>query len=145
MISCDTNILFAVSNPNDVNHDKAVDFISQNADNDKFVIAEQVLVELYGLLRNPTLNTTPLSPSEAVAVVSAYRQNPSWALIDVPQDRKVMQKVWQKAGGHNFARRRIHDMRLAETLKYWGVTEFYTRNTKDFLDAGFENVINPFE
>ena len=91
------------------------------------------------------LNTTPLSPSEAVEVVSAYRQNPSWALIDVPQDRKVMQKVWQKAGGHNFARRRIHDMRLAETLKYWGVTEFYTRNTKDFLDAGFENVINPFE
>ena len=78
-------------------------------------------------------------------MVSAYRQNPSWALIDVPQDRKVMQKVWQKAGGHDFARHRIQGMRLAETLKYWGVTEFYTRNTKDFLDAGFENVINPFE
>ena len=86
MISCDTNILFAVSNPNDANHDKAVDFISQNAGNDKFVIAGQVLVELHGLLRNPTLNTTPLSPSEAVAVVSSYLQNPSWALIDVPQD-----------------------------------------------------------
>ena len=71
MISCDTNILFAVSNPNDVNHDKAVDFIAQNADNDKFVIAEQVLVELYGLLRNPTLNSrsckTPIHDFAGVA------------------------------------------------------------------------------
>lgn len=145
MISCDTNILFAASNPNDANHAKAVEFISENACNDKFLIAEQVLVELYGLLRNPTLNTTPLSSSEAVAVVSSYRQNPIWSLIDVPQDRKVMQKVWQKAGEHNFARRRIHDVRLAEILKYWGVTDFYTRNRKDFLDVGFEHVINPFD
>ena len=41
------------------------------------------------------------------------------------------------AASKAFARRRIHDVRLAETLKYWGVDEFYTRNVRDFEDLGF--------
>ena len=145
MVSCDTNVLFAATNPDDCNHDKAVAFIMRNACNEEFMIAEQVFVELYCLLRNPTIQNSPLSSSEAVAVIESYRKNPSWAVVDVPQDSKVMRSVWSKAAEPNFARRRIHDVRLAETLKYWGVKEFYTRNAKDFLDLGFEKVINPFE
>ena len=56
-----------------------------------------------------------------------------------------MNAVWRKASERNFARRRIHDVRLFETLKYWGVDEFYTRNTHDFEDAGFRILSNPFE
>ena len=56
-----------------------------------------------------------------------------------------MNAVWRKASERNFARRRIHDVRLSETLKYWGVDEFYTRNTRDFEDAGFRILSNPFD
>ena len=108
-------------------------------------IAEQTLVELYCLLRNPIVQKHPLSASEAVAVISAYRRNPAWTIIDIPAAPDVMNAVWRRAASKNFARRRIHDVRLAETLKYWGVDEFHTRNTRDFADLGFRILNNPFD
>ena len=117
MISCDTNVLFAASNPDDVNHEKAAAFIMRNAGNGEFMIAEQVFAELYYLLRNPTIQKEPLSAKEAVAIIDSYRKNPCWAVIDVPQDPKVMRSVWRKAAESKFARRRKHDMRLAEIVK----------------------------
>ena len=48
-----------------------------------------------------------------------------------------------KAGGRNFARRRIFDARLALTLRQGGVTHFATANVKDFEGWGFEKVWNP--
>lgn len=145
MISCDTNILFASTNPNDANHEAAYDFVLANAENSDFVIAEQTLVELYGLLRNPVILKRPLSSAEAVAVVRTYRGNPYWSVVDVPQDGRAMRAVWRCAAVPGFARRRIHDLRLAYTLKYNGVTAFYTRNVKDFADVGFSLLENPLE
>lgn len=65
--------------------------------------------------------------------------------VDVPTAPDVMNAVWRRAASKNFARRRIHDVRLAETLKYWGVDEFHTRNTKDFADLGFRVLSNPLD
>lgn len=144
MVSCDTNVLFAAVNPEDANHAAALDFMTRHADDPDFVLAEQVLVELYGLLRNPVVNKHPLGAAEAVEVISAFRRNPAWAIVDVPSGPAAMNAVWRRAAERDFARRRIHDMRLAETLKHWGVVEFHTRNTKDFEDAGFEILENPF-
>ncbi len=144
MVSCDTNVLFAAVNPDDANHAAARSFISRHADNPDFALAEQVLVELYGLLRNPALHQRPLGAAEAVAVISSFRRNPAWAIVDIPSGSAVMSTVWRRAAERGFARRRIHDLRLAETLKHWGVTEFHTRNTKDFEDAGFKILENPF-
>ena len=145
MISCDTNVLFAATNPDDACHEAAYDFVAHHAENPDFVLAEQVLVELYGLLRNPVVLKRPLSAAEAVSVVRAYRGNPVWSVVDVPQDRRAMREVWQRAARPGFARRRIHDLRLAFTLKYSGVTDFYTRNTRDFADVGFAKLKNPFD
>ena len=145
MRSCDTNVLFAASNPDNELHEAAVAFVSSHVHDTGFVLAEQTLVELYGLLRNPTLNENPLSGAEAVYVISAYRSNPAWAVVDIPQSPSVMRAVWGKASEKGFARRRIHDVRLAETLKYWGVDEFFTRNVRDFSDLGFRLVANPFD
>lgn len=64
--------------------------------------------------------------------------------MDVPQNGWAMRAVWQRVARPGFARRRIHDLRLAFTLKYSGVTEFYTRNVKDFADVGFAKLENPF-
>ena len=145
MVSCDTNVLFAASNPGDAKHAEACAFVESHVDDPHFVIAEQTLVELYCLLRNPTVQTRPLSTSEAVSVISAYRSNPVWTVIDTPAEPDVMNAVWRRAASKNFARRRIHDVRLAETLKYWGVDEFHTRNTRDFADLGFRVLDNPLD
>ena len=145
MVSCDTNVLFAASNPGDPKHAEACAFVESHIDDPRFVIAEQTLVELYCLLRNPIVQKRPLSASEAVSVISAYRSNPVWTVIDIPAAPDVMNAVWRRAASKNFARRRIHDVRLAETLKYWGVDEFHTRNTRDFADLGFRILSNPLD
>ena len=145
MVSCDTNILFAASNPDDAKHAEACAFVESHVDDPHFVIAEQTLVELYCLLRNPVIQNRPLSASEAVSVISAYRSNPAWTVIDIPAAPDVMNAVWRRAASKNFARRRIHDVRLAETLRYWGVDEFHTRNTRDFADLGFRVLNNPLD
>jgi hypothetical protein len=56
-----------------------------------------------------------------------------------------MREVWHRAAVPGFARRRIHDLRLAFTLIYNGVTDFYTRNVKDFTDVGFSRLENPLD
>lgn len=145
MVSCDTNILFAASCPDDSKHAAAYDFLESHADDERFAIAEQTLVELYCLLRNPVLLENPLSANDAVSIISSYRNNPAWAVVDIPATPDVMNAVWRRAASRNFARRRIHDVRLAETLKYWGVDEFHTRNTRDFADAGFRILSNPLD
>ena len=145
MVSCDTNILFAASCPDDPKHAAARAFLEAHADDENFVVAEQTLVELYCLLRNPVLQKNPLSAGDAAAVISSYRSNPAWAVVDVPSSPDVMNAVWRRASSRNFARRRIHDVRLAETLKYWKVDEFHTRNTRDFADAGFRVLSNPLD
>jgi len=145
MISCDTNVLFAATNPDDTTHDAAFEFVASHAEDSEFMIAEQVLVELYGLLRNPVILKRPLSAAEAISAIQAYRSNPVWSVVDVPPDARVMREVWRRAGEPGFPRRRIHDLRLAFTLRYNGVTEFYTRNVKDFMDVGFERIENPLK
>ena len=50
MVSCDTNILFAASCPDDPKHAAACAFLEAHADDGNFVVAEQTLVELYCLL-----------------------------------------------------------------------------------------------
>ena len=145
MISCDTNVLFAAINPDDSNHAIARRFIEGYANNMQFVLAEQVLVELYCLLRNPTIQKRPLSAAEAAKVIMVIKQNRFWAIVDVPSTPSVMNELWRRVAKPNFARRRIHDLRLALTLRHWGVDEFYTRNTKDFRDIDFVRLINPFD
>ena len=145
MVSCDTNILFEASNPDADRHAAALAFVNAHSDDTKFAIAEQVLVELYCLLRNPTLQKRPLSAAEAVAVISAYRRNPAWTVVDIPPTPLAMNAVWRRSSAKDFARRRIHDVRLAETLKYWGVDEFHTRNVRDFEDLGFRVISNPLD
>jgi hypothetical protein len=56
-----------------------------------------------------------------------------------------MDRVWQAAGQPGFARRRVFDARLGQTLLHHGVTELATANAKDFAGLGFERVFSPFE
>ena len=103
-------------------------------------IADYELVELYVLLRNPTVMARPLSAPEAVRLVTSYWKIPTVSRIE---HANVMDRVWQAAAKKGFARRRIFDVRLGETLRHHGVTRFATTNVKDFIGLGFEQVWNP--
>ena len=140
MLSIDTNLLVYAQNADCPEHNAAFDYVVECADRDDVVICELVLVELYILLRNPVVVSSPLSPGDAVSVCRSYRQNPRWRLIE---NAPVMDEVWMHAGEASFARRRIVDARLALTQRHHGVNELATANVKDFNGFGFERVWNP--
>ncbi len=140
MLGIDTNILAYARLAQSVWHAKAKSFLDSLADDPQVVISEQVLVELYVLLRNDKILSPPLSAEAAVHECSLFRSHPRWQLVD---SANVMDQVWPLVAGHNFPRRRIFDVRLAKTLQAHGVIRFATANVKDFENLGFKQVWNP--
>jgi hypothetical protein len=51
--------------------------------------------------------------------------------------------LWVQACETGLAFRRIINLRLAQTLRHHGVTDFVNSNEKDFADQGFARVWNP--
>jgi uncharacterized protein len=144
VISCDTNLLFYALNARAPEQPGARAFFDAHADSAAFVICELVLIELYGLLRNPVTRRPPLAAAEAVRIIDRFRHHPTWRLVDYPgPPARVMDEVWRRAGAADFPRRAIFDARLAVTLRHHGVTEFATRNTSDFGGFGFQRVWYP--
>jgi predicted nucleic acid-binding protein len=111
--------------------------------NEDVVLCELVLLEVYALLRNPTVCTHPLSARAAADAVQALRHHPNWRIVDY--DAQVADELWEVAGSKGFPYRRLFDARLALTLRHHGVTELASRNVKDFRRFGFERVWDPFE
>lgn len=144
MLSFDTNILFHSLHAESPRHQAAREFFDSIQDDDRVALSELVLVELYGLLRNPTVSLRPLDPGSAVEVVSVLRRHPHWRLLSFPQAaRDLHDRLWQLAAQPGFAFRRIYDARLALSLLDQGITEFATANVKDFKAMGFERVWDP--
>jgi len=140
VISVDTNILLYAYNQDCQEHRPAFDFLTACSKRDDVALCELVLVELYILLRNPTVIAEPLSAEQAADACGTYRRHPRWRLLE---NAPVMDRVWTMAGQPGFARRRIFDARIALTLIHHGVTEFATANIKHFADLGFSRVWNP--
>jgi len=143
MISCDTNILFAACDADNRHNANARAFLDEHGRDPSFVLAEQVLMELYVLLRNPTISRPPLNAAEAALLILRFRANPHWRVVDVPGEGGIMQALWRLAARTDFAHRRIFDARLALTLRHHGVTDLATSNMRDFADLGFSRVWNP--
>ena len=143
MTSCDTNVLFQALNADATGHEAALSFLTNHRSNQRFVLCEQVLAELYCLLRNPAASRRALDATMATGVIQQLRSNPAWRLVDVPGDARIMDAVWAAAAQPGMAFRRIFDLRLAATLRHHGVKEFATRNLRDFTVAGFTRVWDP--
>lgn len=141
MISFDTNIVFAALESTAPGHRAARDFLSQHSNNQMVALSELVLTEVYCLLRNPAVSRKPLTAEVAVAAINQLRCHKMWRIIDYVPD--VAQTVWNAAAQPGFAFRKIYDARIALTLRHHGVTEFATRNIKDFRDFGFKRVWDP--
>jgi len=142
--SCDTNILYAALDNRSAVHGRARAFLQSMRNASDFAICELVLIELYGLLRNPVVTRKPCSAAEAAGLVARFRAHPHWQVLDYPGPQAgLMQELWKWAADSAFPYRRIYDLRLALTLRHSGVRAFATRNVKDFQGAGFETVWDP--
>jgi len=144
MIAPDTGLLFFGVAEDRPEHRGTKAWLDGLAGSSDVLICELVLAGLYRLLRNPVVLASPLSPSEAVAVVQAWRQHPRWRIAGFPPDsQRLHDQLWQIAARPGFAYRRLFDARLALTLLQHGVTEFATANVRDFEGFGFARVWNP--
>jgi toxin-antitoxin system PIN domain toxin len=144
VISFDTNILLPAVESANPSHEMAVAFLESLQDRDDVAVSEFVLLELYGLLRNPAVLGKPLSAAKAATVCEAFRNHPRWQLIGFPADSRAFHDAfWPRLREPAFARRRAYDWRLALALLRQGVTEFATVNVKDFEGLGFARVWNP--
>lgn len=144
MISIDTNILLPAVETGNAAHAAASAFLGSLQDREDVAICEFILLELYVLLRNPSVLITPLSPPAALDICQAFRRHPRWQVIGFPtESRDFHDRFWQRLGENDFARRRAYDWRAALILLKSGVTEFATVNEKDFRDFGFKRVWNP--
>ncbi len=144
MISCDTNILLFALDSQSRHHSATRSFLESFKDSDQFSLCELVLLELYVLLRNPAVCRKPLAPAPAVEVIRRFRSHPRWPILDYPGPfAGITSALWNRASDAAFPYRRVFDARLALTLLYHGVTDFATRNVKDFQNFGFGNVWDP--
>ena len=145
MLSIDTNILLPAVETGDKAHGAAASFLQSLQDREDVAVSEFILLELYGLLRNPAVLTRPHSAVTAAQVCEAFRAHPRWQLVGFPPDsRRFHDQLWPHLREKGFARRRAYDLRTALSLLRNGVTEFATVNVKDFQGIGFARVWNPF-
>jgi toxin-antitoxin system PIN domain toxin len=142
--SLDTNILLYAANEDAPEHGVCKAFL-QNVVTDPgdWIIADQVFVELYRALRNPKVMTHPLSAKETVHYLSILRNE--MGIMHCGYSTECWNDVMRQLERDDFPSRRTHDAVLAATLRSHGVKTFYTRNAKDFVDAGFQQLINPVD
>ncbi len=144
MLSVDTNILLPAVEVENADHETAAAFLGSLQSRGDVAISEFILLELYGLLRNPAVLAKPLSAPKAAEVCEAFRAHPHWQVIGFPPDSRAFHnQLWPSLRHKGFARRRAYDLRIALSLLRNGVTEFATVNLKDFEGVGFRRVWNP--
>jgi len=142
--SIDTNLLLYAANEDAAEHVVCKAFLQKVIDEPAgWVIADQVYLELYRAIRSPKVMSHPLSAKEAADHVSILRDQ--LGIMHCCYNSECWNVVIQNLGNADFPYRRTHDAILAATLVSNGVNTFYTRNTKDFADSGFQSVINPVD
>ena len=142
--SLDTNILLYAANEDASEHFVCNAFLQKVINEPSgWVIADQVYLELYRAIRNPKVMSYPLSAKQAADHVSILRDQ--LGIMHCCYNSECWNVVIQNLGSAHFPYRRTHDAILAATLVSYGVKTFYTRNTKDFADSGFQAVINPVD
>jgi predicted nucleic acid-binding protein len=144
LCSLDTNVLLYAANEDAAEHAVCQELIrSVVSAPEDWVIADQVYFELYVALRNPKVMERPMSAAEASNHVSTVRNE--LGIMHCGYLPVCWNQAIRAMKADDFPFRRTHDTVLAATLVAHGVKVFYTRNTKDFLAAGFDQVVNPVD
>lgn len=142
--SLDTNLLLYAANEDAAEHVVCKAFLQKVIEEPSgWIIADQVYFELYRAIRSPKVMAYPLSAKHAADHISILRDQ--LGIMHCCYNSDCWNVVIQNLGSSHFPYRRTHDAILAATLVSHGVKTFYTRNTKDFVDSGFQAVINPVD
>ncbi len=145
MKSGDTNLLLYAMNRGCTEHAAAKAWLEGALKAPReWIFADQVLFELYRLLRHPKVMSRPLTAKSAVAQISWFREETGFLHCGYDESRwtGVVQALTKQGDRGGLL---VHDAVLAETLRAQGVKCFYTRNVGDFSDFGFFEVVNPLK
>jgi len=143
MNSGDTNLLLYAMNRSCAEHGAARRWLEAAlAEPREWIFADQVLFELYRLLRHPRVMAHPLSAREALAQIAWFREETGFLHCgyDTSYWTGVMGALAAQSERSGLL---VHDAVLAETLRAQGVTRFHTRNVSDFVGFGCFEVVNP--
>jgi toxin-antitoxin system PIN domain toxin len=145
MKSGDTNLLLYAMNRGCAEHAVAKAWLDEALRAPReWIFADQVLFELYRLLRHPEVMMRPLTAKAAVAQIAWFREETGFLHCGYDESRwaGVMQALTKQGDRGGLL---VHDAVLAETLRAQGVERFYTRNVGDFSGFGFFEVVNPLK
>ena len=144
MNSPDTNILIYAANSAAPEHAKALALVDRMlAKPGEWIIADQVLWEFYKALRHPKILQKPRSAAQAAVHIRFLREQSGVACC--AYETSHFSDVVALLEKPKFPYQRTHDAVLGATLRRHGVKVFYTRNVKDFGDAGLPSIINPID
>ena len=142
--SLDTNILVYAADADALEHGLARTLLESALTNpEEWILADQVLFEFYKALRNPRIFRKPLNAAAAAERVRFLRVEAGF--LHCCYELKHWDELLPRLGKTGFPYQQTHDLLLGVTLKSNGVTRFYTRNTKDFSEMNFEELINPID
>ncbi|MFM7184467.1 MAG: PIN domain-containing protein [Planctomycetota bacterium] len=144
MKSLDTNILLYAADEDCREHDPAIRLVNEALRSPaEWMLADQVLFEMYAGLRHPGVFAKPLPAAQAARRVAFLRDESGFSFCC--HELRSWPMIHAGLSIPAFPRRRTYDLVLAVTLRANGVTEFYTRNVVDFRDAGFTGLVNPID
>lgn len=143
MKSLDTNLLIYAANQGCTEHAIARQLAeSILAEPQEWMLADQVLFEYYRALRNPVILEHPLTAKKAAEQVRFLREEAGCMHCAYSLD--LWDSVWPHLSKKALRGIGVFDAILAVTLQANGITQFYTRNVKEFKRFGLFEVINPF-
>ena len=141
MKSFDTNVALYGINADCPEHEPCRRILERaRTEEGGWIVADQVWLELYRLLRNPAVLSRPLDARRAADAVAWYRSRTG---LHCAWDPELMPRLHERWRDADFPARRSFDLVLALTLAANGVTEFYTRNSADFDSLGLFAVMDP--
>lgn len=144
MKSLDTNILLYAADEDCREHAAAIAVVDAALRApEEWLLADQVLFEMYAGLRHPGVFAKPLSAVEAARRVAFLREESGFSFCC--HELRAWPLIRAGLSMPTFPRRRTFDFVLAVTLRSHGVMDFYTRNTADFVNAGFASIVNPID
>ena len=142
MKSPDTNILLYGTNADCEEHAWARPVLEQMlSEPGEWIVADQVLLEYYRLLRNPKVLASPLSGRDAAEQLRFFRDLSG--CYHCGYEISLWPEVIALLDDDHFAPARTFDAVLAVTLRAAGVKKLFTRNEKDFDALGWFDVMNP--
>ncbi len=144
MKSLDTNILIYAVNQGCPEHDRARRVYEAILENPvEWIICDQVLFEFYRALRNSRILERPLDHTAALKQIRFLREESG--ILHCGYDSRFWEKIVVAMVGSDRASTHIFDRILAITLLSNGVTTFHTRNTRDFSEFPFKELVNPID